>query len=97
MVLTEAAYQAAGNGGDVYFINMLDPGVEKGEPSEDNIFDVAMELTFASSSIEVVTIGKMRRELGRRGEENGFSLLTDFLEKRGGLATAKVLSLYSLV
>ena len=59
-------------------------------PVEASILDVALELRFGGSGVEVVTVGRMRRELGREEEEDVFSLLRDFLETRGGLANSMV-------
>ena len=92
VILSEAAQQMERTGADVYFINMLDSGKKKDEkdPAEANILDVALELRFRGSGVEVVTVGRMRRELGREEEEDVFSLLRDFLESRGGLANSMV-------
>ena len=91
VLLTEAAMQMEGTGADVYFINMLDPGVERGEdPAEASILDVALEVRFERSGVEVVTVGRMRRELGRKEEKDVLSLLRGFLETRGGLANSMV-------
>ena len=59
-------------------------------PVEASILDVALELRFGGSGVEVVTVGRMRRELGREEEEDVFSLLRDFLETREGLSNSMV-------
>ena len=103
MLLIEAANQMERKCANAYFICMLDPGVRKKKSGlknwfqrlwekkrvEASILDVALELRFGGRGVEVVTVGRMRRELGRE-EEDVFSLLRGFLETRGGLAASMV-------
>ena len=104
VILSEAAQQMERQCANAYFICMLDPGVRKKKSGlknwfqrlwqkkrvEASILDVALELRFGGSGVEVVTVGRMRRELGKEGEKDVLRLLRDFMETRRGLANSMV-------
>ena len=60
----------------VFFVSGLDTLVEE----EDSIMDIALETKWRNSSVQVVTVSRMRRELGKGVSVPIPELIHDFIE-----------------
>lgn len=60
----------------VFFVSGLDTQSEE----EDSIMDIALETKWKNSSVQVVTVSRMRRELGKGMDVTVPELIHDFIE-----------------
>jgi hypothetical protein len=62
--------------GNVFFVSGLDTRTNK----EDSIMDIALETKWKNSSVQVVTVSRMRRELGKGMDVTVPELIHEFIE-----------------
>jgi hypothetical protein len=62
--------------GNVFFVSGLDTRTKE----EDSVMDIALETKWRNSSVQVVTVSRMRRELGKGIDVTVPELIHDFIE-----------------